>query len=151
MAVTIAIMDSLLSWFIVYNIELVKKWGKIGPMIIKVEKQSQGLLNKYDWMRKVAIIFIVIFVMIPFQGSGGLAASIIGRLMGLKPWKVLLSVAFGSLLGCLGIAYMVDTIKKYISQPVQITIFVVFVALITLFFISSHRKNKRAKADDNPP
>ena len=151
MAVTIAIMDSLLSWFIVYNIELVKKWGKIGPMIIKVEKQSQGLLNKYDWMRKVAIIFIVIFVMIPFQGSGGLAASIIGRLMGLKPWKVLLSVAIGSLLGCLGIAYMVDTIKKYISQPVQITIFVVFVALITLFFISSHRKNKRAKADDNPP
>ena len=145
MAVTIAIMDSLLSWFIVYNIELVKKWGRIGSIIIKIEKQSRSLLDKYLWMRKAAIVFIVIFVMIPFQGSGGLAASIIGRLMGLKPWKVLFSVAAGSLLGCLGIAYMVDTIKKYLSQPVQYTLFIVFIGLITMFFVASYRKEKKAE------
>ena len=144
MAVTIAIMDTLLSWFIVYNIELVKKWGRVGSIISKVETQSRGLLDKHAWMRKVAIIFIVIFVMIPFQGSGGLAASIVGRLMGLKPWKVLLSVATGSLLGCLGIAYMVNTINKYLSRPVQIILFVLFIGLITTFFVVSYRKDKKA-------
>jgi len=69
--------------------------------------------------------------------------------MGLRPWKVLLSVAIGAFAGCLAIAYMVESIKKYVSTPVQIAIFAVFVGLITLFFVFSTKRNKKAVGEND--
>ncbi len=143
-AVNLAIMDSLLAWFIVNNIDLMKKWKRAGRLINAIELKSRAMLEKYPRLRSIAVIFIILLVMIPFQGSGGLTASIVGRLMGLKPWKVLMSVAIGAFVGCLAIAYMVDAIKKYVSLPVQITLFVFFVGLITLFFVLSNKKEKKS-------
>ena len=150
MALNLAVMDTLLAWFLTFNIDLVKRWRGVGRIIVTIENKSKGLFEKYQWLRKIAVVFIALFVLIPFQGSGGLSASIIGRLMGLKPWKVLIAVSVGALTGCMAIAYMVDTITKYFSTTVQITIFVVFVALITLFFLYSYRKGKRTEAQENP-
>ena len=150
MAINLAIMDTILAWFLTFNIDLVKRWRGAGRVIIAIEDKSKGLFEKHKWLKKIAVVFIALFVLIPFQGSGGLSASIIGRLMGLKPWKVLVAVSVGALTGCLAIAYMVDTITKYFSTPVQITIFVVFVSLVTLFFVSSYRKDKRKKAEEHP-
>ncbi|MDP6155650.1 MAG: small multi-drug export protein [Candidatus Thermoplasmatota archaeon] len=142
-AVNLAIMDCLLSWLIVYNIDLMKRWKKPGRLINAIEGKSRFMLEKYPRLRNIAAVFIIFLVMIPFQGSGGLTASIVGRLMGLRPWKVLLSVAVGAFTGCLAIAIMVGTIKKYVSTPVQFIIFVVFVGLITLFFVISYKRNKK--------
>ena len=150
MALNLAVMDTLLAWFLTFNIDLVKRWRGVGRIIVAIENKSKGLFEKHQWLRKIAVVFIALFVLIPFQGSGGLSASIIGRLMGLKPWKVLIAVSVGALTGCMAIAYMVDTITKYFSTTVQITIFVVFVALITLFFLYSYRKGKRTEAQENP-
>ena len=148
-AVNLAIMDSLLAWFIVYNIDLMKRWKKAGQLINAIEGKSRFMLEKYPRLRSIAAVFIILLVMIPFQGSGGLTASIVGRLMGLRPWKVLLSVAIGAFTGCLAIAYMVDTIKKYVSTPVQIIIFAVFVGLITLFFVLSYKRDRKSVAGND--
>ena len=142
MALNLAVLDTLLAWFLVYNVDLVKRWRWGGKVIGAIERRSRALFDRYPKLRKVSLVFVAFFVLIPFQGSGGFSASIIGRLMGLKPWKVLVAVASGALAGTLLIAYMVDAIKTYVSTPVQIVIFVVFVALLTAFFLSSFMKGK---------
>lgn len=143
MAIELCLMDTLLAWFLSYNLEWARDWKKGDKMFRYIEKKTGFLFQKRPWIRKVATIFLALFVMFPLQGSGGLVASLVGKFMGLKPWKVIISISIGSLIGCIAIAYMADTIAKVFSTPVKVTLFGILVLLIGSFFVYSHRKEKR--------
>ena len=55
-------------------------------------------------MRKFVYLGLAVFVAVPFQGSGGLTATVIGRILGLEEYKVLFSIAMGAIVGCMFIA-----------------------------------------------
>ena len=85
MALTIAFVDIVVALFLLWNYDLAKKIPVIGRFIIKVEKIGKKSSNKYNCVKPLRFIGIVLFVMVPFQGSGGLVGSIVGRLIGMKP------------------------------------------------------------------
>ncbi len=147
MAVEIAVLDTLLAWFLCYNLDLIRDWKTADRFISFVEKKSLLAFKRRPWIRKVAIGFLALFVIIPMQGSGGLTASAIGKFMGLKPWKVILSIGLGSLGGCLLIAYAVDTIKSIFTPRVQIILFIILVSLVVAFFFYSNKKERRLKKE----
>jgi len=43
--------------------------------------------------------------MFPFQGSGAVGATIIGRMLGMEPKKIWFAVILGAVIGCFMIAY----------------------------------------------
>jgi len=85
-ALTVAMVDILVAIFLIYNYNLAKKIPFIGKFMIKVENIGKSSSDKYGWVKPLRFIGIVLFVMVPFQGSGGLVGSILGRLIGMKPW-----------------------------------------------------------------
>lgn len=72
--------------------------------------------------------------MVPFQGSGAVTASVVGRLTGLRPMKVWLAIIIGALLGCSIIAYFTDLIIYLTEVNIIISILILFSVLIILYF-----------------
>ena len=116
MALSIAFVDIIVALFLVWNYDLAKKIPLVGKFIIKVENIGETSSNKYGWIKPLRFIGIVLFVMIPFQGSGGLMGFIVGRLIGMKPWHTFFAISIGAIIGCTLIAFFADAILSVFIQ-----------------------------------
>ncbi|HDM67005.1 MAG TPA: hypothetical protein ENG62_01285, partial [Thermoplasmatales archaeon] len=105
MALSVAFVDIIVALFLLWNYDFAKKIPFIGPFMEKVESIGKTSSSKYSWVKPLRFIGIVLFVMVPFQGSGGLVGSILGRLIGMTPLNTFLAITTGSITGCLLIAY----------------------------------------------
>ena len=92
MAISIAFVDIVVALFLVWNYDLAKKIPLIGDFMEKVEKIGRSSSEKYAWVKPLRFFGIILFVMVPFQGSGGLVGSILGRLIGMKPRNTFLAI-----------------------------------------------------------
>lgn len=130
--ISIAFVDIVVSLFLVWNFDLAKRIPILGRIIKKIEEKGEKILKKKPWIERLAFTGIILYVMIPIQGSGGLVASILGRVAGLKPIKIFLSVTIGSISGCLLIAYSSNAIINIlkIMEPLQIIISLFGIAII---------------------
>jgi len=146
MALAIAFVDIVVALFLVWNYDLAKKIPLIGRFMIKVEKIGRSSSKKYGWIRPLRFIGIVLFVMVPFQGSGGLVGSIIGRLIGMKPWNIFFAISIGSISGCLLIAYFADAILSVFIQNFLFGLLIVIIIVVIILMIIAYRKTlKNAK------
>ena len=110
----ISMIDILVSWWTTWNWDLVKLIPLVGAYVRKIEKIGEKKWKEHPLIRKFAYIGLALFVAIPFQGSGGFTATIIGRLLGMSQYKVLFAVATGALFGCFVIASLTYfTILKF--------------------------------------
>ncbi len=103
---SIAFVDIIVGLFLCWNFDLVKKIPLIGRYVRTFERRGAAYLSKRPWIRRLAFIGIVLFVVVPFQGSGAVGATIVGRLIGMKRYSVWLAVVIGALIGCFTIAIL---------------------------------------------
>ena len=141
MALSIAFVDIVVALFLVWNYDLAKKIPIIGNFIEKVEKIGRKSSNKYNWIKPLRFIGIMLFVMVPFQGSGGLVGSILGRLIGMKPWNIFFAISSGSLFGCILIAYFTDTILNIFNTNLLQGLLILLLILIIITIIYLYKKN----------
>jgi uncharacterized membrane protein len=92
---TIIIMDLISAIIVAYN------WW-FPEMIIK---RISLLRRGYDWLqrkaekfkkKKLLTLSLIVFMIIPFQGSGGISTPILARLLGVKAKKTVMIVFVGS-------------------------------------------------------
>jgi uncharacterized membrane protein len=148
MALAIAFVDIVVALFLVWNYDLAKKIPIIGIFIEKVEKIGKKSSSKYNWIKPLRFIGIALFVMVPFQGSGGLVGSIIGRLIGMKPWNIFFAISSGSIVGCILIAYFADIILSILIRNflLGLLIIIILVTIIIMYFAYKKlNKNKTRK------
>jgi len=142
-ALSIAFVDMVVALFLVWNYDLAKKVPFVGSFIERVENIGEKSSSKYSWFKPLRFIGIILFVMVPFQGSGGLVGSILGRLIGMKPWTVFLAISIGSITGCLLIAYFSKKIISIFESNFLQGILVLIVLLIIGVMIYIYRKTLR--------
>lgn len=140
MALTIAFVDIVVALFLVWNYDLAKKIPLIGKFMIKVENIGKTSSTKYGWIKPLRFIGIVLFVMVPFQGSGGLVGSIIGRLIGMKPRNILFAISIGAVSGCLLIAYFADAILSVFIQNFLIGTLIIIIIVVTGIMVLVYKK-----------
>lgn len=149
MALSIAFVDIVVALFLIWNYDLAKKIPLIGKFMIKVENIGKSSSDKYAWLKPLRFIGIMLFVMIPFQGSGGLVGSILGRLIGMKPWNTFFAISIGSITGCLAIAYstnvILDIFNKNFLYGLLIVIILVIMGIIIYFYRKTQSNNKNKK------
>ena len=119
MALSISFIDFIVALFLVWNYNLAKKIPFVGNFMNRVEKIGKTSSSKYGWIKPLRFIGIVLFVMVPFQGSGGLVGFILGRLFGMKPWNTLIAITIGAVIGTTLIAYFAETLKSVFIQNMQ--------------------------------
>ena len=143
MALSIAFIDSVVSLFMVWNYDLVKKIPLIGRFVKKIEEIGKKGSKEYAWIRPLKFIGIVLFVMVPFQGSGGVVGSILGRLIGMRSISTWSAVTLGAVTGCLIMAYFADFLKSVIIENllVGIVIIIVIVVIFVLYRVYKHGDN----------
>ena len=142
MALTIAFVDIVIALFLLWNYDLAKKIPLIGKFMIKVENIGKNSSDKYSWIRPLRFIGIVLFVMVPFQGSGGLVGSIVGRLIGMKPLTTFFAISTGAIIGCLLIAYFADAILSVFVTNLVFGLLIIIILLIIGIMILIQRRNK---------
>jgi uncharacterized membrane protein len=147
MALSIAFVDIIVALFLVWNYDLAKKIPLIGNFIGKVETIGRKSSSKYNWVKPLRFIGIMLFVMVPFQGSGGLVGSIIGRLIGMKPWNIFLAISTGAVAGCLMIAFFSDVILSIFIRNFILGILIIMIILticiMVLAYKTMNKNNKR--------
>lgn len=133
-AMSIAFIDIVAGLFLVWNFDIAKKIPILGIFITKLEAKGEQILKKKPWLERLAFTGIILFVMFPLQGSGAVGASIVGRALGVDPYKVWHAVIIGSISSCLIIAYSSSAAISIIRsiEPFQIIFLVVGIAIFII-------------------
>ena len=149
MALAVAFIDIVIALFLVWNYDLAKKIPLIGKFMIKVEEVGKRSSDKYGWVKPLRFIGIVLFVMVPFQGSGGLVGSIVGRLIGMKPWNTFFAISVGAITGCLLIAKFTELMRSVFVKNFLIGVLIITIFLVIGIMILVYKKTvKNAKKID---
>ncbi|HID25000.1 MAG TPA: hypothetical protein EYP23_00830 [Thermoplasmata archaeon] len=145
MALSIAFIDSVVSLFVVWNYDLTKKIPVVGVFINKVEELGRKGSKRYRWIKPLRFIGVVLFVVVPFQGSGGLVGSILGRLIGMKPWVTWVAVTTGAVMGCLLIAYFANILKSILIKNFILGLAIIIVMVIVFVLYKIAVNNQKGK------
>jgi uncharacterized membrane protein len=143
MALSIAFVDIVVALFLLWNYDFAKKIPIIGNFMDKVEKIGRSSSDKYSWIKPLRFIGLVLFVMVPFQGSGGLVGSIVGRLIGVKPWNTFFAISLGAIIGTILIAYFSEAILSVFIKNFLLGLLIVIVILVIgiMIFVYKNVKN----------
>ena len=105
MTYLLVMLDLAGALFIILNFGLAKRLPVLGRYIRFMERKGAKRLTDSTTLKAGIWVGLVLFHMIPFQGSGGLTAGIIGRAIGMRTAPLIAAVTAGSLLSGLMLAY----------------------------------------------
>jgi hypothetical protein len=104
MALAIVMIDIIAGLFMALNFDIAYRIPLIGPLLADLTKKTKQFLSDHHWFASLWFFAIVLMVMVPFFGSGGIRGSIAGKLLGLGTPLTFLAILTGSLIGCFSIA-----------------------------------------------
>ncbi len=151
-AASVAFVDVIAAFFLLWNYDLVKKVPWLGPWMQRTEDSNRDAIHYSPWRRRFALAGVSVYVMFPVHGSGGLVGTIIGRILGLNRWRVFGAVAVGAIIGALWIAMLVqhvgrdilDFFKGDLFLLIGIIVTIVILALVASFIWKNRKKKKQA-------
>lgn len=71
----------------------------LGPRLQAAVREGSLLLKTNRWMRRMTVVAVLTFVMMPISSTGSIGGSLLGRLLGLSRRATLATVLAGSILG----------------------------------------------------
>lgn len=121
-ATSFALLDVLTSLFMILNIRIALRIPVVGPWISGFLGRGDEFMEKRPWIARWSVLGVAFFVFLPFQGTGGVGATLVGMLVGLSPLQTLLAVALGASAECLLFAIGSDIIWRLILENISLGI-----------------------------
>jgi hypothetical protein len=153
----IFMVDVVCAMFISWNLPLAKKVPGLGRLLSWIERKGTKILTENPALKTVSWIGLVLWVMVPFQGSGGITASIIGRAIGMRASFVISAVAVGAIIA----GFLIGTVAEEGWEIIQENLFagvamiavIIVVAIVLFFFYKRYtdKKNEEARAREAAP
>lgn len=130
---TTAMMDVASALFMVLNFDLALKIPFLGRWIHVFMDRGSSFFLKYKWLEGISILGLTVFVMIPFQGSGGIGGTILGRMLGLPKLHLFLGIAVGAFLG----SYLIAIGFEFATSVLAVSPLYLALAIVAVVFIAS--------------
>jgi hypothetical protein len=109
-------MDLFVAVLLAFHTGFLFKVPWLGPKIAALVEDGQFFLQSNRWMRRMAFLGLVAFVLFPLAATGSVGGSIFGRLAGMSRWAIFAGVALGSVIGN-GLMYLGNgIINKYLDR-----------------------------------
>lgn len=144
-------MDFIVALFLAWNWDLVLKIPGLGHGIKWIMSKGTRLIEKRPWLRELEFTGIVVFMVIPFQGSGAIWATILGRLIGMRADKVVYAIVIGSAIGSFGLAFASAGVLAALRENVYLGIIMLLTGLVGAHFVyHKHFKRLGRKEEANP-
>ena len=148
MAFSIALLDIVAGVFMALNFSVALKIPFLGGWIKTFIGNGEQFFRKRPWLEHYYFIGVVLFVMFPLQGSGGIGATLVGRMIGLSPGRVILAISIGALTGCAIIALGAEVIRELILMNITLGITVTAGVIITLLGAYAFYRYRQKKTGD---
>lgn len=111
----------------------------IGPHLKTAVQEGNLLLKQNRWMRRMTLVAVFGFVMLPVSSTGSIGGSLLGRLLGLNRLATFLTVVCGSVVGGLLMLKFAETLAPWFEQHGPAVQYGTIAALILLGVILSRR------------
>jgi hypothetical protein len=144
MAGSIMMIDIETALFMGWNFDLALKIPVLGRIMESFIEKSDAFIKEQPWIKNLYFTGIVVLVMMPVMGSGGIRGTIIGNLLGMQKIPLFLAIVTGAFIGCFGIALAAVFLQELFIQSILLgTAVVVGITIITLigwFYGKAYRK-----------
>lgn len=142
MAYLVTVVDVACALFISLNFPLAKRVPFLGRYITFIESKGGRALEGSPALRAGLWAALVFFVVVPFQGSGGITASIIGRAVGMRLSHLVSAIGTGAVVGGLLIGYSASVVKVLLARDLVsgiiytlLAVTVVLAAVLVIRFV----------------
>lgn len=143
----IAYVDIIVALFLLWNYDFAKLAPLLGPWMERFERRAMDISKGRLWVKGLSFIGIVLFVMFPFQGTGAVGATVLGRLIGMKHHVLFIGICIGAITGCFLIAYSADAIKNILLENLPLGIIILIIIGVCIgVYVYPCRKKKRKTA-----
>jgi len=129
-AASIALVDVEVGLFMVWNFDLAERIPVLGRGIRRFTAGGRAFIAERPWLTGLYFFGIVLMVMVPFAGSGGVRGAIAGRLLGMSRPKVMAAIAIGAFAGSFAIALATLLLQRAFLE----SLFTFAAALLLLIF-----------------
>jgi uncharacterized membrane protein len=133
MAGSVVVLDVLAGLFMILNLDVAFRIPYLGPWIARVLAGGKEFLAGRPWLSRWGLPGLAFFVMLPFQGTGGTGAPLVGWMMGLRPWQILLAIAIGAtveaLVFALGSEFIWSLLTTSLTYQAALVLGLVFIAM----------------------
>ena len=109
---SIIALDSLTAVFLALNFNLLYSLPFFGNLIKKFEKVGNKTLERRKWIKRFSTLGLLLFMLIPFQGTGAVSTSLIGRLAGVDVYRVVLAVVAGSVVTTVTLTFFSGLVRS---------------------------------------
>ena len=133
MTYLLVMLDLAGALFIILNFGFAKRLPALGNYIRWMERRRASTVKKHTNLKMGVWVGLVLFHMIPFQGSGGLTAGIIGRAIGMRTMPLISAVTTGSLLSGFTLAYSTWYVKRLLLLNWGLGIMLILLCLLAVF------------------
>ena len=137
-AVTLAFLDFAGGLFMAWNFPLVLRIPYLGPWVSRFMAAGRSFLDRRSWLERLYFVGLIAFVALPFDGSGSIVGSVVGRMLGMTKTEVLSCITIGGIIGsfavALGIDYIVHLIPAGTGFWVSLAVFLLIgTALLVMY------------------
>lgn len=92
-------MDVMVAMFVAFHMSALFRIPFVGSRLEELVSDAQFILARQPWIRRVAFLGLVLFVIFPTSTTGSIGGTIFGRLLGMNRLRVILAILLGSVLG----------------------------------------------------
>jgi hypothetical protein len=143
---SIALVDLEVGLFMIWNFDLAEGIPVLGPWIRRFIAGGREFLAGRPWLSELYFVGIVLMVMVPFFGSGGVRGSIVGRLLGMGRPQVMGAIAAGAFIGCFGIALAALFLRQAFLADIFLgaaALLLLIMAGVLIYWLSRRYLNRR--------
>ncbi len=116
MALSIVMIDVETALFMGLNFDLAFRIPYLGPLLLDLTKRTQQLIERHRWIAGLYFFGIVLMVMVPILGSGGVRGTIAGKLLSMDGLLIFLAILIGAIIGSFAIALGSEAVISYVCQ-----------------------------------
>jgi uncharacterized membrane protein len=95
----VAWIDFCVATLFLFHAGFVFRLWRIGPWLERVRGSSREIVRRHPWVGRFSFLGVVVYVGLPFLGSGAILGAMLGQLSGLRRSSTLAAVMIGTLLG----------------------------------------------------
>ena len=143
-------MDFMVALFVTFHMGIVFRLPYVGEKIAALVWDGKFIMDSQPWIKRMAFLGLVLFVMFPTSTTGSIGGSIFGRLLGMGRMFTLAGVLLGSLLGnalMYVFAKQINEILPPDSMWIKILGVVILLVLVVLMELRYQRIKKKYFSD----
>ncbi len=134
------------SYFYTWNFDLLERLPKIGRALHAAREDARLALDHRRWIRRLSTIGVGAFVISPLPGSGSLAGSIMGQMIGLSRRATALTVTCAGAIVCVSYAVLARRVEGLLKAvPWWVNAGGVLILLISIWFVMRWMRRTAAR------